>query len=112
MKLLTSSLIRLPRPIRRGPRSRGLQRIDCGNFMRKQRMRIVPKLIELAADSQATPQMRNWTFMACVNHRPTPGRRCIGLARLVCATWNEKMANSNVRTGASPRRSVAALVEI
>ena len=37
---------------------------DCGNFMRKQRMRIVPKLIELAADSQATPQMRNWTFMA------------------------------------------------
>ncbi len=37
---------------------------DCGNFMRKQRMRMVPKLIELAADSQTTPQMRNWTFLA------------------------------------------------
>ncbi len=37
---------------------------DCGNFMRKQRMRMVPKLIELAADSQISPQMRNWTFMA------------------------------------------------
>ncbi len=37
---------------------------DCGNFMRKQRMRMVPKLIELAADSQTTPQMRNWAFLA------------------------------------------------
>jgi hypothetical protein len=37
---------------------------DCGNFMRKQRLRIVPKLIELAADPQITPQMRNWTFLA------------------------------------------------
>ncbi len=37
---------------------------DCGNFMRKQRMRLVPKLIELAADPQTTPKMRNWTFMA------------------------------------------------
>ncbi len=37
---------------------------DCGNFMRKQRMRMVPKLIELAADPQTTPQMRNWTFLA------------------------------------------------
>ncbi len=37
---------------------------DCGNFMRKQRMRMVPKLIELAADSQTTPQMRSWTFLA------------------------------------------------
>ncbi|MFY9843977.1 MAG: HEAT repeat domain-containing protein [Terriglobales bacterium] len=37
---------------------------DCGNFMRKQRMRMVPRLIELAADPQTTPQMRNWTFMA------------------------------------------------
>lgn len=37
---------------------------DCGNFMRKQRMRMVPKLIDLAANSSTTPQMRNWCFMA------------------------------------------------
>lgn len=37
---------------------------DCGNFKRKQRMRMVPQLIELAADPQTTPQMRNWTFLA------------------------------------------------
>jgi hypothetical protein len=37
---------------------------DCGNFMRKQRMRMVPRLIELAADSDTSPQMRNWTFLA------------------------------------------------
>jgi hypothetical protein len=37
---------------------------DCGNFKRKQRLRMVPKLIELAADPQTTPQMRNWTFLA------------------------------------------------
>jgi hypothetical protein len=37
---------------------------DCGNFMRKQRLRMVPRLIELAADPQITPQMRNWTFLA------------------------------------------------
>jgi len=37
---------------------------DCGNFTRKQRLRMVPKLIELAADPQATPQMLNWTFLA------------------------------------------------
>ncbi len=37
---------------------------DCGNFMRKQRMRMVPRLIDLAADPQTNPQMRNWTFLA------------------------------------------------
>jgi hypothetical protein len=37
---------------------------DCGNFKRKQRMRMVPQLIDLAADAQTTPQMRNWTFLA------------------------------------------------
>jgi hypothetical protein len=37
---------------------------DCGNFMRKQRLRMVPKLIELAADPKITPQMRNWAFLA------------------------------------------------
>lgn len=37
---------------------------DCGNFMRKQRMRMTPKLIALAEDPQTSPQMRNWTFLA------------------------------------------------
>jgi hypothetical protein len=37
---------------------------DCGNFKRKQRMRMVPRLIEVAADPQTTPQMRNWAFLA------------------------------------------------
>ncbi|MGB9237145.1 MAG: HEAT repeat domain-containing protein [Terriglobales bacterium] len=37
---------------------------DCGTFKRTQRMRMVPKLIEVAADSQTTPQMRNWIFLA------------------------------------------------
>jgi hypothetical protein len=37
---------------------------DCGNFMRKQRMRMVPKLIDLAMNSGTTPQMRNWSFLA------------------------------------------------
>jgi hypothetical protein len=37
---------------------------DCGNFKRKQRMRMVPRLIELSANPQTAPQMRNWTFMA------------------------------------------------
>jgi len=37
---------------------------DCGNFKRKQRMRMVHKLIELAADPQTNPQMRNWAFLA------------------------------------------------
>jgi hypothetical protein len=37
---------------------------DCGNFMRKQRMRMVPKLIDLAANARTTPQMRNWSFLA------------------------------------------------
>ncbi len=37
---------------------------DCGNFMRKQRMRMVPRLIELAVDPKSTAQMRTWTFLA------------------------------------------------
>ena len=37
---------------------------DCGNFMRKQRMRMVPKLIDLAMNSRTAPQMRNWCFLA------------------------------------------------
>jgi hypothetical protein len=37
---------------------------DCGTFMRKQRMRMVPKLIDLVADPVTTAQMRNWSFLA------------------------------------------------
>jgi hypothetical protein len=37
---------------------------DCGNFTRKQRMRMVPKFIDLAMDSRTTPQMKQWCFLA------------------------------------------------
>ncbi len=37
---------------------------DCGMFTRKQRMRMVPRFITLAQDSQTSPQMRTWCFMA------------------------------------------------
>ena len=37
---------------------------DCGIFTRAQRMRLVPKLIELSGDPTLQPQMRSWVFMA------------------------------------------------
>ena len=37
---------------------------DCGNFTRRQRMRIVPKFLELLGDNNLNPQMRTWCFMA------------------------------------------------
>lgn len=37
---------------------------DCGIFTRAQRMRYVPKLIELSGDPSLAPQMRSWTFLA------------------------------------------------
>ena len=37
---------------------------DCGLFTRKQRMRMVPQLIDLALNSQTKPQVRTWTLMA------------------------------------------------
>ncbi len=37
---------------------------DCGVFTRKQRMRMVPKFIELAGQPNLSPQMRSWCFMA------------------------------------------------
>jgi hypothetical protein len=37
---------------------------DCGIFTRKQRMRMVPRLIELVAQPNLSPQMRTWSFMA------------------------------------------------
>jgi HEAT repeat protein len=36
---------------------------DCGIFTRTQRMRFVPRLIELAGDSSLNSQMRNWVYM-------------------------------------------------
>jgi HEAT repeats len=37
---------------------------DCGNFTRVQRMRMVPKLLELVSDPSTSGQMRSWSFMA------------------------------------------------
>jgi len=37
---------------------------DCGIFTRQQRLRMVPKLMALAAQSNLSPQMRNWCFLA------------------------------------------------
>ena len=37
---------------------------DCGIFTRKQRMRMVPKLLDLAMNPRTTGQMRTWTFLA------------------------------------------------
>ena len=37
---------------------------DCGNFLRKQRMRMVPKFLDLALEARTTRQMRNWCFLA------------------------------------------------
>lgn len=37
---------------------------NCGIFTRKQRMRMVPKLIDLAADAKTNTQMRSWSFLA------------------------------------------------
>jgi hypothetical protein len=37
---------------------------DCGIFERKQRLRLVPRLIDLVSDPKANPQMRNWSFLA------------------------------------------------
>jgi hypothetical protein len=37
---------------------------DCGNFTRLQRMRMVPKFIDLVADASTSAQMRAWSYMA------------------------------------------------
>ncbi len=37
---------------------------DCGDFMRKQRMRIFPKLLDLAEAPETNAQTRNWSFLA------------------------------------------------
>ena len=37
---------------------------DCGIFERKQRLRLVPRLIDLVSDPHANPQMRSWSFLA------------------------------------------------
>jgi hypothetical protein len=37
---------------------------DCGNFTRLQRMRMVPKFLDLVTDSSTCAQMRAWSYMA------------------------------------------------
>ncbi len=37
---------------------------DCGNFTRLQRMRMMPKLLDLVADPGTSAQMRAWSYMA------------------------------------------------
>jgi hypothetical protein len=37
---------------------------DCGNFTRAQRMRMVPKFLDLIADPNANAKMRTWSYMA------------------------------------------------
>jgi len=37
---------------------------DCGNFKRAQRMRIVPKFLELISNESANAQMRGWSYLA------------------------------------------------
>jgi hypothetical protein len=37
---------------------------DCGNFTRAQRMRMVPKFIDLVADKSIGDQMRAWSYVA------------------------------------------------
>ena len=37
---------------------------DCGIFTRKQRMRMVPKFLELVNNPQTSAQMRSWSFLA------------------------------------------------
>lgn len=37
---------------------------DCGNFMRKQRLRMLPKFLELTDNPATNAQMRNWSFLA------------------------------------------------
>jgi len=46
-------------------RSRAVCNIsECGIFTRKQRMRMVPKLIDLAVKQSTPAEMRNWCFLA------------------------------------------------
>ncbi|HWF37509.1 MAG TPA: HEAT repeat domain-containing protein [Candidatus Acidoferrales bacterium] len=37
---------------------------DCGIFQRKQRLRMVPRLIDLVSDPHSSAQMRDWSFLA------------------------------------------------
>jgi hypothetical protein len=37
---------------------------DCGNFTRLQRMRMVPKFLDLIADANSSAQMKSWSYMA------------------------------------------------
>ena len=66
---------------------------DCGIFTRKQRMRMVPKLIDLAAKQGTSPQMRNWCFMALheITDENAPGD-AVAWNRWYADHGSEKMA--------------------
>jgi hypothetical protein len=42
----------------------GCNLADCGNFTRLQRLRMVPKFLDLVADASTNAQMKNWSYMA------------------------------------------------
>ena len=42
----------------------GCNLCDCGNFTRAQRMRMVPKFIDLVANPSTSAQMRAWSYLA------------------------------------------------
>jgi HEAT repeats len=42
----------------------GCNLADCGNFTRLQRMRMVPKFLDLLADANTSAQMKIWCYMA------------------------------------------------
>jgi hypothetical protein len=47
---------------------------DCGIFTRRQRMKMVPKLIDLALNPRTTGQIKGWTFLALqeITDEPLP----------------------------------------
>jgi hypothetical protein len=42
----------------------GANLADCGNFTRLERMRMVPKFLDLVADPSTNAQMKSWSYMA------------------------------------------------
>jgi hypothetical protein len=66
---------------------------DCGIFTRQQRMKIVPKLIDLAMNPRATGQMKGWTFLALqeITDEPLPAD-ALAWSRWYQEHGSEKMA--------------------
>jgi len=66
---------------------------DCGIFTRQQRMKIVPKLIDLAMNPRTTGQMKGWTFLAlqAITDEPLPAD-ALAWSRWYQEHGSEKMA--------------------